>query len=47
MLRAQECFLNDFDEGLWDATVNCLIVHLATKFTFSFKDGTELPWKTV
>ena len=43
-LRAQECLLNDFDEDLWNATVDCLIIHSATKVTFKFKDGTELPW---
>ena len=46
-LRAQECLLTEFDEGLWNAAVDSLIVHSAIKFTFKFKDGTELPWKTV
>ena len=46
-LRSQECLLAEFDEGLWNATVDSLIVHSATKFTFKFKDETELPWKTV
>ena len=40
-LRLQECLLTEFDEGLWNATVDCLIIHSATKF----KDGTELLWK--
>ncbi len=45
-LHAQEHLLTDFDEDLWNATVDCLIIHSATKVTFKFKDGTELPWKT-
>lgn len=44
-LRAQECLLTEFDEGLWNAMVDRLIIHSVTKFTFKFKDGTELPWK--
>jgi len=42
-LRAQEHLLTEFDEGLWNATVDCIVVRSTTKF----KDGTELPWKTV
>jgi DNA mismatch repair ATPase MutS len=44
-LLAQECLLTEFDEGLWNATIDCLIVHTTTKLTFSFKDGTEIPWE--
>ena len=44
-LLAQEQLLTEFDEGLWNATIDRLIVHSALKFTFKFKDGTELPWK--
>jgi hypothetical protein len=47
ILRAQEHLLTEFDEDLWNATIDCLIVQSATEFTFKFKDGTELPWKTV
>lgn len=42
-LQAQECLLTEFDEGLWNATGNCLIVYSTIRFTFKFKDGTELP----
>ena len=43
-LRAQECLLIKFDEGLWNTTIECLTAHSATEFTFKFKDGTELKW---
>jgi site-specific DNA recombinase len=46
-LQAQKKLPTEFDEGLWNATVDCLIVRSATEFTFRFKDGTELPWKKV
>ena len=46
ILRAQECLLTEFDDGLWNATVDSLIVKSVTGFTLKFKDGTELPWKT-
>lgn len=36
---------SEFDEKLWNATVDCLIVHSAAEFTFRFKDWTELTWK--
>ena len=44
-LRAQKHLLTEFDENLWNATVDCLIVRSDTEFTLRFKDGTELPWK--
>jgi hypothetical protein len=44
-LQTQKELLTEFDENLWNATVDCLIVRSATEFTFRFKDGTELPWK--
>lgn len=44
-LQAQESLLAEFDEDLWNATVDCLIVRSATKFKFKFKDSTELPWE--
>jgi site-specific DNA recombinase len=44
-LQAQKRLLTEFDESLWNATVDCLIVRSGTEFTFRFKDGTELPWK--
>ena len=42
-LQAQNKLLTEFDESLWNATVDCLIVRFATEFTFRFKDGTEIP----
>ncbi|HEX3018028.1 MAG TPA: recombinase family protein [Caproicibacter sp.] len=43
-LQAQKNLLTEFDENLWNATVDCLIVRSATEFIFRFK-GTELLWK--
>ncbi len=44
-LQTQRKLLTEFDENLWNATVDCLIVRSETEFTFRFKDGTELLWK--
>lgn len=44
-LQKQKKLLTKFDENLWNATVDCLIVHSAAEFIFRFKDGMELPWK--
>ena len=44
-LQAQKKLLTEFDENLWNATVDSLIVRSATEFTFRSKDGTEILWK--
>jgi hypothetical protein len=43
-LQAQKKLPTEFDENLWNATVDCLIVRSVKKFTFRFKGGTELPY---
>ena len=44
MLKKQDGLLTEFDEELWYAVVDKLMVWSATELTFIFKDGTELPW---
>lgn len=36
--------LKDFDESLWCATLNAMIIKSHQQVVFQFKDGTELPW---
>jgi site-specific DNA recombinase len=44
MLKKQDGLLTEFDEELWYAVVDKLMVRSATELAFIFKDGTELPW---
>ncbi|NLV15893.1 MAG: recombinase family protein, partial [Syntrophomonadaceae bacterium] len=44
MLKKQDGLLTEFDEELWYAVVDKLMVCSSTELTFIFKDGTELPW---
>lgn len=44
-LQRQKNLLTEFDENLWNATVDCLMVHSTAEFIFRFKDGMGLPWK--
>ena len=34
-----------FDEALWKATVDSMIVHSEHRMNFAFKDGLKLVWK--
>jgi hypothetical protein len=43
-LSERDGLLTDFDDGLFTATVDYLVVHSVTDMTFRFKDGSELPW---
>ena len=43
-IKENDHLLTEFDEELWCAIVDRLIVHTAQNVTFVFKDGTELPW---
>jgi DNA invertase Pin-like site-specific DNA recombinase len=43
-LKKQEQLLTEFDESLWCATLNAMVVKSESKVVFQFKDGTELPW---
>jgi site-specific DNA recombinase len=44
-LSKQERLLTEFDESLWAATLNAMVVKSAEEVVFQFKDGTELPWR--
>ncbi len=37
--------MDEFDEGLWIATVDAVVVHSEHEITFTFKDGLELDWE--
>ena len=43
-LKKQEQLLSEFDESLWCATLNAVVVKSEHEVVFQFKDGTELPW---
>lgn len=43
-LQKQEKLLTEFDESLWCATLNAMVVKSEHDIFFQFKDGTELPW---
>ena len=43
-LESHNGLLTEFDEELWCATVEKATVYTAHDVTFTFKDGTELPW---
>jgi predicted nuclease with TOPRIM domain len=45
ILQCNGDLLINFDEELWFATVESLIVHNEREFIFTFKDGTKLIWK--
>ena len=36
--------ITEFDEGLWNATVEKVIIHSDNKLVFGFKDGREMDW---
>lgn len=44
-LTKQDQLLTEFDEGLWSATLNAVVVKSEQEVVFQFKDGTELPWR--
>ncbi len=43
-IKENDHLLTEFDEELWCATVDRLIVHTTNNVTVIFKNGTELPW---
>ncbi|HNX29465.1 MAG TPA: recombinase family protein [Syntrophomonadaceae bacterium] len=44
-LTKQDQLLTEFDEGLWSATLNAMVVKSEQEVVFQFKDGTELLWR--
>lgn len=43
-LEQSDTLLSEFDESLWNATVEVIIVHLDPDITFEFRDGMKLDW---
>ena len=44
MLEKSDKLLCEFDEELWNATIDTVTVQFDNKITFAFKDGLELDW---
>lgn len=44
LAQKNDSLLTEFDEELWFATVDRVIVKSEQEITLRFKDGTELPW---
>ena len=44
-LEQRDILTDEFDEGLWIATVDGVVVHSEHETTFKFRDGMELDWK--
>jgi site-specific DNA recombinase len=44
-LEQRDIFMDEFDEELWIATVEAVVVHSEHEIAFIFKDGLELDWK--
>jgi hypothetical protein len=44
-LRRTDDIVTEFDENLWNATVESVTVHSDKTLTFQFRDGTEIPVK--
>jgi site-specific DNA recombinase len=44
ILEQGNTILTEFDEELWDATVDMVTIYLEHEGTFTFKDGFELNW---
>ena len=44
MLEKNKALLAEFDEEVWNATVESVYIHADKKITFAFKNGLELDW---
>lgn len=44
LLNNKDILLSEFDEELWNVTIEKVIVHSAHYITFEFKDGMKLKW---
>ena len=44
-IEQRDKLMDEFDEGLWIATVDTVTVYSEHDITFTFKDGLELDWK--
>jgi len=43
-LEEREGLVTEFDEELWNGSVDKALVNLEEKITFVFKDGMEIEW---
>jgi site-specific DNA recombinase len=43
-LEQREGLLAEFDEELWNGTIEKVVVHSEYELTITFKDGMELEW---
>ena len=44
MLKKSAALITEFDDELWNATIEAVVVHSGHEITFVFKDSTELKW---
>ena len=44
-LKKQDSLITAFDEKIWSATLNHVVVRSDKELVFHFKDGRELPWE--
>lgn len=46
ILKSRDSLLTEFDNELWNAVIERLVVRSATEVIFTFRDGSELSWVT-
>ena len=44
-LEQRDILMDEYNEGLWIATVDTVTVYSEHDITFTFKDGLELEWE--
>lgn len=44
MIKKNEALLEEFDEEVWNTTIESIYIYADKKITFAFKDGLELDW---
>ena len=47
ILQKRDGLLTAFDEGLWNAVIEKMVVRSASEVVFVFRDGSEIEWKII
>lgn len=47
ILQKRDGLLTEFDEGLWNAVIEKMVVRSASEVVFVFRDGSEIEWKII
>jgi hypothetical protein len=45
ILSERDTLVTEFDEGLWNAVINKVVVHSVKEVTFVFRDGSVVEWR--